>query len=41
MIQDNKLGEGSYGDVYKIKHKKTKKINAAKFLKVPANFMNS
>ena len=38
--EEKKLGEGNYGDVYKIKHKKNKMIYAAKLLKVREDFMD-
>ena len=39
MNQENKLGEGNYGDVYKIKYKKTRITYAAKFIKGHADFL--
>ena len=41
MTDGNRLGEGAYGEVYKIKKKKTKEICAGKFFKVPKDSMNS
>ncbi len=35
------LGSGIFADVYKIIEKKTKKIFAGKFIKIPRDFMNS
>ena len=35
LISDNRLGGGTYADVYKIQKKDTKQLYAAKFIKVP------
>ena len=40
LIKENKLGEGMYGSVYKIKRKQDKKLCAAKFFKVPIEAMD-
>ncbi len=41
MNPENFLGEGQYGDVYKVKDKKSRKIYAAKFIKIPIEFRGS
>ena len=41
LIDDNLLGEGSYGQVYKIKRKIDGLDCAAKIFKVPLNYMDS
>ena len=38
--EENKLGEGTYGVVYKILNKKTKEIFAGKMFKIPKELMN-
>ena len=41
LIEENKLGEGSFAMVYKIKRKLDGQFCAAKFFKVPLSLMNS
>ena len=41
LTTDNFLGGGNYADVYKIQNKDTKKLYAAKFLKVQLLFIDS
>ena len=41
LTNENKLGGGQYADVYKVKNKDTKKLYAAKFLKVPITYIES
>ena len=41
LISDNRLGGGTYADVYKVQKKDTKQLYAAKFLKVPLTYINS
>jgi serine/threonine protein kinase len=38
---ENKLGGGQYADVYTVQKKDTKKLYAAKFLKVPLAYIDS
>ncbi len=38
--QENRLGEGSYAEVYKITHREEKKIYAGKFLKFSPDKMD-
>ncbi len=40
LTKENKLGEGNYGEVYKITRKENQKICAAKFFKVPYEVMS-
>ncbi len=40
LNQENKLGEGSFAEVYKIKSKDKKSFYAAKFFKLPFNAMD-
>jgi len=40
LSEENLIGEGSYGNVYKIHKKDEGKVYAAKLLKVPLKFMN-
>jgi hypothetical protein len=39
--EENKIGEGTFSDVYKIREKNTLTIYAAKIIKLPIQFMNS
>ena len=41
LTEENKIGEGTYSDVYKIYSKKLQKICAGKFLKVKPGDMSS
>jgi serine/threonine protein kinase len=41
LIPENKIGGGTYADVYKILKNDTKELCAAKFLKVPISFFSS
>jgi serine/threonine protein kinase len=41
LTSDNRLGGGNYADVYKVQRKDTKKLYAAKFLKVPLTYIDS
>jgi serine/threonine protein kinase len=41
LTSDNRVGGGKYADVYKVKKKDTKKLYAAKFLKVPITYIDS
>jgi len=41
LTEENKLGEGSFAMVYKIKRKIDDHLCAAKFFKVPLSLMNS
>ncbi len=39
LTEDNKIGEGTYGEVYKITTKDQKTVCAAKILKMPFKMM--
>jgi hypothetical protein len=41
LIPENRIGGGSYADVYKIQLKDNKEWYAAKFLKCPISFFTS
>ena len=41
LTDNNKLGEGSYGEVYKIMTKDKKRACAAKIFKIPLKMMDS
>jgi serine/threonine protein kinase len=41
LTEENKLGEGSYGEVYKIRRKEDGLLCAAKFFKIKIEHMNS
>ena len=41
LTEDNRLGEGSFGDVFKITNKITKEIFAGKFIKIYKENMSS
>ena len=41
LTKENSIGEGTYGDVFKIYSKKDQKVYAAKFLKIKLELMNS
>ncbi len=40
LTKENRLGEGMYGSVFKIKRKQDKKLCAAKIFKVPIDAMD-
>jgi hypothetical protein len=41
LTENNKLGEGAYGTVYKILSKDKERVYAAKIFKIPLKMMNS